>query len=158
MEASDGRGRPQRRGEAEDALGVISVQANPLPLRLIERTVLDPDPVRHADHAEVVDLARTPHSCRVLPTQPRIQRGCLSQLCDAGGVSAGEGRGQVDEIGEGGADLVQVGWTDAAMLARASGMSRPAVATALMPSASPESPQCDARRVTTMRMSSGLSA
>ena len=42
----------------------------PLPLRLIERTVLDSDPVRHADHAEVVDLARTPHSRRVSRPSP----------------------------------------------------------------------------------------
>src|SRR5229473_977641 len=71
-------------GHTQDALGVIGVQANPLPLGLIERTAFDPHPIGHAHHAEVVDLRRAPYCDGVVRAQPCIQGGSLCDLCNSG--------------------------------------------------------------------------
>jgi hypothetical protein len=52
--------RRQRRGALEHALGVVGVEANPLPLADAQRATLVPDPVGHRDPAQVMQQARSP--------------------------------------------------------------------------------------------------
>src|SRR6266851_4691794 len=83
METRDGRGRTHRAGEAQDALGVIGMQANPLPLGLIERTAFDPHPIGHAHHAKVVNLRRSPYCDGVVRAQSCVQRRSLCESCNS---------------------------------------------------------------------------
>jgi len=91
MQTGEGCGRTQRRRQAEDALTVMCVQANPLPLGGIQRPARDPDSVWDADHAEVMDLPGAPDRRHVVLIKSRIESCGFSQAGDSSRVPRREG-------------------------------------------------------------------
>ena len=81
MQARDGSQRPHGRRQAEDALAVVGVETNPLPLGGIQRPACDPDSVWDADHAEVMGLPGAPDRRHFVRIKAHIE-GC--GLCQSG--------------------------------------------------------------------------